>query len=965
MKIKAFVLFSLSCILLSANLTSQAQISFLQVPTYSGDWDVFVADFNGDGKPDLITQDGTVSLGNGDGTFAAATNISDAGPFVVAVADFNGDGRPDVLEHPRNSWESALQVLFGNGDGTFRTSGVITGIQQGTVGDMNGDGKADVVALLNTTSDSTLYIYLGKGDGTFQTALSYNLGSTVAWGVISLGDFNGDNKIDIVVSAPEQELVFLGNGDGTVQPPIMSAGISHPQDATVGDFNNDGKLDLALSGAVLMGNGDGTFQVLISTSALGTAGDFNGDRKLDMAYRSHVYLGNGDGTFSDTGRAYLTQSDSNTAIADFDGDGKLDIATGNTVLLGKGDGTFYGNPSSVGAVTDLEEWDVVTGDFDNNGSIDVAVSSLWDVPILINDGTGQLSVKQTYDVQLGYDNAIVSGDFNGDGNPDLIVVTNQPNGEDGWIWSYSVLLGNGDGSFQPVFYPMGNSSTSGRPGVVVDDFNEDGKLDFEVSLWDSLFLGNGDGTFAAPIEGQVVSSLRGDFNGDGILDVVVFHSTTSSTSTGLQFGNGDGTFQTPFFPPELQGLVANFVVDLNNDGRPDLVCYTPNYVSQVALGNGDGTFAMLLPLSNDIAAIADLNGDGRPDAVYQAAGNNNMVETGVMLGNGDGTFGLPENVFANANSEYRRVLVADMNSDHRPDLVFVAHEVGVLVNTTQPGFVLSASALSPAILTAGNSATSTVSVIPTFGFNTAVALSCAGLPTGTTCAFNPPTVANSAGISALTIATSSSMAASTYPIQVQGTAGSVVNSKALSLVIQDVPDFSFGPAKSSSTSQTVAAGQEASFVLELSPSSSFTGTVNFTCAITPAVSRAPTCSVPSSIQVGSSASQSVNVSVGTTAPVASSASLRLGLPRISSRAFWGCMLLGAALLCCLNRKRISAFATAIVVMTGVGLAACGGDSVAPDSSHMTTGTPTGIYTATIIASSGALGHTTTLTVIVR
>ena len=97
-----------------------------------------------------------------------------------------------------------------------------------------------------------------------------------------------------------------------------------------------------------------------------------------------------------------------------------------------------------------------------------------------------------------------------------------------------------------------------------------------------------------------------------------------------------------------------------------------------------------------------------------------------------------------------------------------------MMNTTPPGFGVVASALSPAPVTAGNAATSTITVSPTFGFSGTVALSCTGLPSGATCAFNPPSIANSSGTSALNVATSASVAAGTYPVQVLGTSGPIV-----------------------------------------------------------------------------------------------------------------------------------------------------------------------------------------------
>src|SRR5215469_11144218 len=252
-----------------------AQVTFYQPPTYSGSGAVFVADFNGDGKPDIL--DGTLNIGNGDGTFKPGTSLPSTSLPVLAVADFNGDGKPDLLEQGTGT----LLVLLGNGDGTFQppistASGAVLSLLTAT--DLNGDGKADVVGLFN----SSMMVYISNGDGTFKSPASYNVAVSNFNPIsISLGDFNSDGKTDVAVSTATpgnvagSEVVFLGNGDGTFDmTPKSSGGLYYPEFTVVGDFNGDGKLDLALSGCnlqncasshsemavfVLLGNGDGTF----------------------------------------------------------------------------------------------------------------------------------------------------------------------------------------------------------------------------------------------------------------------------------------------------------------------------------------------------------------------------------------------------------------------------------------------------------------------------------------------------------------------------------------------------------------------------------------------------------------------------------------------------------------------------------------------------------------------------------
>jgi hypothetical protein len=987
---------------------ASGQVSFFQPLTFpdcnADPSRLFVADFNGDGKPDLLCADGVLDLGNGDGTFKASTPVPASPPVgvseVLAVADFNGDGKPDLLEETTNTFS----VLLGNGDGTFQSP--INTATGGTLGflaasDLNGDGYADVVGVYGTL----LYVFIGNGDGTFKPGVTYNLGTSPANGTVSLADFNGDGKTDVALNITGQEIVLLGNGDGTLQAAKTSTGFTYsPYGTAVGDFNGDGNLDLVISGDcptcgspvpgyILLGNGDGTFQAPTAISPSGglfAAGDVNGDGKLDLVFAGaatddrssltipQIYLGNGDGTFSAPSSyvanfpvsATTTPPDGAVAIADFNLDGKLDVASSGGVLLGNGDGTFQGIPITM---LSFQPVFAAAGNFENNGNPDVAVmASAQDNPpppynlyILHNNGAGQLSPLHSYSltasgIATGFQ--ILVGDLNGDGNLDLVVVVASVAMDGG----YSVLLGNGDGSFQsPVFYPQNQSFQA----ATLVDVNSDQKLDLVEggsNVPVGVSLGNGDGTFAATVTYSSLypwenALITGDFNGDGKVDIGVSPPYDTS-GTVMLYGNGDGTFQPAIIPVDLNSFTAWLTADFRNMGRADL--FSGN---QVALNNGDGTFTFLSALNYSGFPGSNINGNGKvdllvPNAPQQGQGVSGC-QTAVALGNGDGTFGALINVPPSGcypfSSSYP---IADMNGDTRPDIVFLwGNGVGVLLNTTPPGFALSASTLAPATVTAGNSATSTVSVAPTFGFNSTVSLSCTGLPSGGSCSFNPASVASSSGMSTLTITTASSTAAGTYPVQIQGTGASVVNNAAISLAVQAAPDFEIGPSSGTPASQTISAGQSAGFSLTLAPEGSFSGTVNLGCTITPSVTPAPTCSLStSSVQVSGSAAQQVTVTVATTAAAAA------GAPFISSRpgavplAVSFMMLLSVWLLL-RGRRGLSLAAPLLLLAVVSSMMGCGGNG---SSSHVV-GTPSETYTATVTATSGSISHSSALQVIVR
>jgi hypothetical protein len=608
----------------------------------------------------------------------------------------------------------------------------------------------------------------------------------------------------------------------------------------------------------------------------------------------------------------------------------------------------------------LADNQAVIGDFEKSGFPDVAV--VWQSKVYIfHNHAGALSLSHTYSISQPDSGIMATGDFNGDGNLDLIVVgiINPIAG----TWGYNILLGNGDGSLQaPVFYQQSIPAPGGSSPIIVADFNNDKKLDFAIS-GDSLavFLGNGDGTFGAPLTTSPAGiSGAADFNGDGKLDI--------AAGTGILFGNGDGTFQAEVSIPNWDG--TSFIADLNNDGKPDLVGGS----GQVALGKGDGTFTVLgSPSSTEgVSAVADVNGDGKVDElIFENILNNQPGPTGFLLGNGDGTFGpliqVPTNgILPISNlwpSQSTIAFLVDMNGDGRPDIVFVPDGIAVILNTTAPGFEVMASALSPATVTAGSSATSTVTVSPTFGFNQSVTITCTGLPSGASCGFSPPSIPNSSGTSALTITTSTSLSAGTYTIQVQGSASSTANNVPVSLVVQAPPDFSLGPASGSPTSQTTAAGDTASFSLAFAGTGSFTGTVNLSCAITPAATPAPTCSLPSSVQISGTATHTVTVKVATTAPATAATTPHVSFPPGPTLLLWTLMFLGSTLLWIQSRKRLPALAAPIIVLAFAFSVGCGGSSAV--SSHTTPGTPAGTYTATVTATSGSTSHNMALQVIVQ
>jgi hypothetical protein len=332
---------------------------------------VVTGDFNGDGKLDIAvanTDSNTVSilLGKGDGTFQPALNIATGyRPQSLAVGDLNGDGKLDIVTANAND----VSVLLGNGDGTFqpaRTFGIGSAPQSVAVGDLNGDGKLDLAVTSNISYPGGYYyagvtvgrvnVLLGNGDGTFMPAsTTTGVGGTS----IALADFNGDGKLDVVASGYGTVSILLGKGDGTLLPPtnfnVFGGG---PNSVVAADVNGDSHVDLMTADAygdkvsVLLGNGAGGFGAAQNYAAgqdpaSVAVGDFNRDGKPDLAVAAlfgvSVLLGNGSGAFAPPLNYPPAGSrPSSVAVGDFNGDGFPDLAVNNypnnvSVLLNAAD----------------------------------------------------------------------------------------------------------------------------------------------------------------------------------------------------------------------------------------------------------------------------------------------------------------------------------------------------------------------------------------------------------------------------------------------------------------------------------------------------------------------------------------------------------------------------------------------------------------------------------------------------
>ncbi|MEZ4971679.1 MAG: FG-GAP-like repeat-containing protein [Cyclobacteriaceae bacterium] len=793
---------------------TNAQVTFEKVPVVSlpdDPQELAKGDFNNDGLIDFVAvnfnsfanQQVTILLNSGSGTFsgankrnfASATNAID-----VAVGDFNEDGNLDVVTCSQSN--NNFSLLLGDGSGNlsapinFAAGDSPQGI---TVGDMNKDDNLDVL-VSNRGTPNDVYIFLGNGTGGFSAPTIIAIANV--WD-IAVADFNNDTNPDFAVvvnGSPGTVSIRFGDGSGTTYTtgPVIT-GFATAEDLIAVNLDGDSDIDILAGAGYSLNDGSGNFGtrvILNQTNYEYTVADVNGDTHPDIisndnnSNRPHVrvFLGDGLGAFSLLAKFETTALANGLEVGDVNNDGLADIVNagswnggdGNVdVLLGEGNGYFSNAILKYPTVTDPR--DMVKGDFNEDGLIDIALchSANNIVTIYLGLPGGKFS-KTTVNYSTGtFPSSLKVFDYNNDSHLDLITLNQSAS-------SVTVLTGAGDGSFSA----LGNFSVTTIAGsrLEVADFNNDNIPDIAVSGFTNnlvnVLLGTGSG-FNSPITSslsQNVSEIKAaDYNGDGNVDLAAQFNNIFKMV--LLTGNGAGAFTETATQYPCAGSFF-LAEDINNDTHTDVIAFTNSSTgSDYFINDGTGNFvgtAMPSSLGGFPWAFEDMDGDGLKDLIVGAQNSISSEPGQVLIFRGTGTAISTTLLIDHDLSGGNRLVVHDVNADGKLDVITTSFNIyedylGVLINTTgapictPPGI----TSLSPAsTLCQGQQITFSVSATGTAPLSYSWRLG--GIPiTGAT---NPTYSINNAAISN----------SGQYSVLVSNACGSVVSNN-VTLTVNSSP----------------------------------------------------------------------------------------------------------------------------------------------------------------------------------
>ena len=580
----------------------------------------------------------------------------------------------------------------------------------------NADDYLDI-AVANSESDN-IGIFLGFGNGSFTNQLTYSTGFQTRPYWISIGHFNDDKHVDIVVAnyGTNSIGVLFGNTDGTFENPIITRiGSSRPQSLAVADINHDNRMDVVvvsngtLDVMVLLGFNNGSFRIgsiyQMGYDSLPYAiaiADLNKNNWMDMAVINYginnlvILLSDEYGNL--TRYEYSTGIDSQPSslvLGDVNNDDILDIVVANSgsenigIFYGHRNGTFR-NLIRHSTGKSSRPWFISLGDFDDDSFVDIAVIDVLNNHLIIFKGNENenFSIEMKHSTGLNSNPySIAIDDFDQDNKSD-IVISNYENNNILLLSSYQIYsIGI------PRSYSTGEDSLP--VSIVVNDFNNDKQLDIIVSDYIGnrllMFLGFGDGTFSQfqtilTMEGIVFAFIvSADLNNDNQSDIIMTIGNYASIGVVLRQSDGSFTFSDWYSTPQYSSTSGITVADVNNDQNIDIITshIWSGYIG-IFIGYGNGSLSQVNEYSignesypSSLVAV-DLNNNHHVDLAVIHSGE---YRISIHLGYGNGSF-IQSNIISTGEHDPIQMTAVDLNNDNQFDLIFVSltsSSIGILL----------------------------------------------------------------------------------------------------------------------------------------------------------------------------------------------------------------------------------------------------------------------------------------------